>query len=163
MTGPWLVIRVKPQQYERAADNVRNQQTEFYCPRGMLRSPRTRVLRPEPLFPGYAFARPPGPTWMFLKSTIGVLDVLMAIGEEPARVADADIARLRAREDADGLVQLDSSQFRKGERLRIDAGLFADLPAEFEAMDGRNRAMVLVSLMGRRTRMRVDVRDLSRE
>lgn len=159
----WLVVRVKSMQYERAADNVRNQGSEFYCPRGMLRSQRTRILRPEPLFPGYAFARPPGPTWMFLKSTIGVLDVLMATGEEPARITQTDIDRLRAREDDDGFVRFESSQFRKGERLRVDGGLFADLPAEFDAMAGRDRAFVLLELMGRRTRVEVAVRDLSRE
>lgn len=158
----WLVLRIKPQQHERAADNVRNQRVEFYCPRALVRSPRTRLVRPEPLFPGYAFARPPGEAWIFLKSTIGILDVLMATGEEPARLPDADVERLRAREGDDGLVRLESSQFRPGERLRVDGGLFAELPAEFEAMAGRDRALVLVSLLGRRTRVEVDVRDLSR-
>ena len=161
--APWLVVRIKPLQYVRASENVRNQETEFYCPRAMIRSQRARVLRPEPLFPGYAFARPPDGRWAYLRSTVGVLDVLMAGGETPARVPDIDIARLKAREDADGFIRLESSQFKHGEHVRIDGGVFADLPGAIDGMPGRERVFVLLQLMGRAMRVEVDVRNVSRE
>ncbi len=159
---PWLVIRIKPQQYARAAENVRNQATEFYCPRARIRRPRIG-LRVEPLFPGYAFARPPSARWAYLRSTVGVLDVLRAGWEIPARRAEEDIARWRGWEGPDGLIRLESAEFRVGETVRVDHGAMSGLVGIVDGMPARERVYVLLEFLGHQTRTQVSVGDISRE
>lgn len=159
---PWLVLRIKPLQYVRAAVSVRNQDSEFYCPRALIRSDRARALREQPLFPGYAFARPVGERWAFLRSTVGVLDVLMASGENPAWVPDREIARLRSHEGPDGLIRLEAAAFARGETVQLDDGPMAGLLAVVDGMSGRDRIFVLFEFLGQITRAEVAVRSVSR-
>lgn len=156
----WLVLRLKPKLEKRAVDNVVAQGAEFYFPRALVRVPRSAVLRPAPLFPGYAFARPAGDAWVYLKSTIGVADVMMSTGEHPARLRAAEIEKLRAREDSDGFIRLNTSQFKAGERVRIadDGGVLADFAGVIdEGTPGRDRVFVLLGILGRQARVAVDV------
>lgn len=156
----WLVLRLKPQLEKRAADNVIAQGAEFYFPRALVRVPRTGALRPAPLFPGYAFARPAGDAWVHLKSTIGVSDVMMSTGERPAHLPSIEIEKLRAREDSDGFIRLTSAQFRPGERVRIadDGGALADFAGVIdEGTPGRDRVFMLLGILGRQARVAVDV------
>lgn len=161
-SGPWLVLRIKPPQEARVAQNVRRQATEYYHPRALVRSSKTRALRVAPLFPGYAFARPPTPVWTYLRSTYGVLDVLMSTGESPATITDAELGRLRAREGPDGLIRLSVTEFCCGEVVVVEGGPFTDLSGEIEGMSGRDRVFVLMQLLGRKVRVKIDVRDLRR-
>lgn len=163
MSGrPWLVLRIKSQQYNMAAENVRNQRADFYCPRALVRSVRTRTLRPEPMFPGYAFAAPHGPEWVFLKSTRGVQDVLMGTGEAPAWVLDAEIASIRSREDADGVVHLDGAFFKPGDKVAIEDGPFESLLGVYDGMSSQERVFVLLNVLGRQVRAQIAARSVSR-
>lgn len=159
---PWLVIRIKSQQAEMAEKNVRNQQAEFYYPKIEVRSPRTHKLRPEPMFPGYAFVRVSGYEWIFLKSTRGVHDVLMGTGESPARVPAAQIAAIRSREGADGVIKLGAPLFSPGEAVAIDEGAFEGLLGVYEGMSGQERADVLLQILGRHVRASIPLKSISR-
>lgn len=163
MSRPWLILRVKQRMLARVEYNVRNQGAEYYSPRAMMRSFKTKLLRPAPLFPGYAFARPAGEQWVFLRGTFGVLDVLMSLGEEPARLPPVEITRLRAREGADGLVRLEAHEFKKGERVRVERGAVSLDAVVADSMAARDRVAVLMQVMGRWTRADVAVGDVSRE
>ena len=158
----WLVILIKARQYDVASENVRNQEAEFYCPRALVRRPRTHLLRPEPLFPGYAFARPRGAAWMFLRSTRGVQEVLMGTYEMPGRVPTSEIDKLRAREGPDTLVRLASSEFCPGESLRVEEGAFVGLEGLYDGMASRDRVYVLLRVFGRQVRTGVPIESVSR-
>lgn len=157
----WIVVRVKPNEGARAEVNARNQGYEWYVPRGMFRSERTRQLREEPLFPGYAFARHPAGLWQSLTGTFGVAEVMRIADDRPAEVSAEEVAHWRAREGPDGLVRLEAREFTEGERLHVDRGAVS-LDAVFDGMAARDRIFVLMSVMGRQVRTEVAVRDVSR-
>jgi transcriptional antiterminator RfaH len=50
--------------------------------------------------------------------------------------------------------------FTQGQKLRIVAGPYASLEAVFEMEEGADRAMVLLDLLGRQSRVSVDVSQL---
>jgi transcriptional antiterminator RfaH len=53
--------------------------------------------------------------------------------------------------------------FTQGQKLRIVAGPYASLEAVFEMEEGADRAMVLLDLLGRQSRVSVDVSQLIAE
>lgn len=63
-------------------------------------------------------------------------------------------------EAAAELPQPQRAVFQQGQKVRIVAGQFASLEAVFEMVDGADRATVLLDLLGRRSRVRVDLHQL---
>ena len=160
MSDPWVVARFRAQFLAKVEYNVECQGAEIYVPRAMVRVGKTRRLSPSPLFPGYAFVRHPDRQWVFLRGTFGVLDVIMGTGEEPAWLSDVEISRIRAREGPDGIVRLQSNEFRAGEKVRVESGV-AGFDAIVDGMAAHDRVYVLWNVMGQQTRTEVDVRDIS--
>ena len=119
---------------------------EIYAPR--IRAPRTaRCQDPRPLFPGYAFVLIVL-QWHAIKRTPGVVR-LVADGGVPARVPDAVIAELRARE-RNGLVQLpEPRRFRTGDRVRVTHGPLLGLEGLVAGIRASERIEVLLGLLGR--------------
>jgi transcription antitermination factor NusG len=81
-------------------------------------------------------------------------------GEVPARCPDAEIAALIERSDADGVIRLSSSltpqavvrrAFEPGAPVLIGEGPFRDFQALHTGMSTRDREMVLIDLLGRKT------------
>lgn len=156
-----MVVRIRPNQEARAHDNLRRQGYEYYAPRALVRSPRTRVLRPAALFPGYVFVRHPLGQWSSLTGTYGVLEVIMGGEDTPARLPDTEVVKIRAHEGADGLVRLRAQEFEKGERVRVDRGAVS-MDAVVDGMAGQERIYVLLGVLGG-ARAEVDVKDVTRE
>jgi transcriptional antiterminator RfaH len=116
--------------------------------------PKTKVLigarwRAAPLFVGYFFVRIVD-RWRVIERTIGVLG-LVKFGDTPARCPDAEIAKLRTRADADGLIRLPWR--RIGDRVRIVDGPFTGVDGLYAGMSARDRELVLISLLGRQTKV----------
>lgn len=160
MEAPWVVVRFRAQYLAKVRYNVECQGAEIYVPMAMLRVGKNRVLVPRPLFPGYAFVRHPDGQWMFLRGTFGVLDIIMGTGENPARLPDDEIKRIRAREGPDGIVRLASSEFSVGEKVRVEHGAVS-LDGIVDGMAGRDRVYVLLELLGAPRRTEVDVRNIT--
>ncbi|WP_246669526.1 MULTISPECIES: transcription termination/antitermination protein NusG [unclassified Bradyrhizobium] len=89
--------------------------------------------------------------WRVIRSTVGVAQ-LVCHGDRPAPLADGIVAELRSREDDRGLIQLNRSAFRPGEKVRVVGGAFADHLGMFEAMGDSERVAVLLDLLGRKVR-----------
>lgn len=158
---PWIVAQVRPQLLRVAIRNMERQGLEVYSPRcrELARgSPRERAL-----FPGYAFARHPEGRWLFLRGTYGVTAVVMGTAGRPAEVPDAEVARLRAREGADGAVDLRPRGLSAGERVRV-GGSELSLEGVVEGMTGPDRVAVLMQFLGAQRRVllpRSDVEPLA--
>jgi transcriptional antiterminator RfaH len=102
-------------------------------------------VRP-PLFPGYAFVSIEL-QWHAARWSVGILGLIMD-GLKPARVADAVIAEIRARE-RDGLVELpEPPQAAPGSRVRIMRGPFADCFGLYAGMRAHERVLVLLAVLG---------------
>jgi transcription antitermination factor NusG len=126
-----------------------------------LASSRTRVgerWRTTPLFGCYFFARIVD-QWRVLERTIGVLSVVKSAGV-PARCPDEEIATLIARSDPDGVIRLSSRltpqavvrrAFEPGAPVSITEGPFRGFAGLHTGMSTRDREMVLIDLLGRKT------------
>lgn len=157
----WYAVVAHAGRERLAKYHLNRQGFEVYLPmRAPLGVGRAGVAaEPRPMFPRYLFVSVDlnAPGWRSIYSTIGVANVLMTgVGEtaRPRPVPNALIERLQARE-VDGLVVLDERvpdapcKHGKGDKVRINVGRFADMDAMFEERVDANRALLLVSLLGR--------------
>jgi transcriptional antiterminator RfaH len=149
----WTCARVRPQHERLALHCLELAGYETYLPR--LRERRVShgrkiEIRP-PLFPGYAFVAIEL-QWHAARWSVGVLGLIMD-GERPARVPDAVITNIKARE-VRGLVELSSKpRLRRGEPVRILQGPFRGCLALYAGQAPHERVAVLLTLLGGRQRV----------
>ena len=155
----WYAIQHKPGQGDRALENLQNQNARCFYPKVSVEriraGKRTTVL--EPLFPGYLFINidETDPLWSKLRSTRGVLRVV-GFGGKPVSVPD-DVIRYIY----DGLVTVEKQGgLRKGEKVQIQDGPFRGIEGIFQAYEGEERAIVLISFMQKQQTVRVRLGDL---
>jgi transcriptional antiterminator RfaH len=155
----WLLAYTKPRAELLAQEHLERQGFEVLCP--MLRAQKLRRRKwhwiEEPLFPRYLFVgAAPAQSWAPVRSTVGVTS-LVKFGGVYATVPQALIELLRSGGD-DPTVH--RPLFQKGQKLRIVAGPYASFEAVFEMEEGGERAAVLLDLLGRQSRVTVDVAQL---
>lgn len=151
----WYVIHTKPRQEQRALDNLQQQGYTCFLPllarQKLCRGALTVVT--EPLFARYLFIQleggQAGQSWAPIRSTKGV-SRLVSFGTEPAKVSDDLVDALRVFNSAPGPTQ---PLFAPGERVQITEGPFAGLEAIYQLDDGERRALVLIELLYKPTRM----------
>jgi transcriptional antiterminator RfaH len=158
---PWIVVRTHPRRERWAAENIVKQGCEVYSPQytDVVVSRGSRVVKVQPLFPSYVFARHPELRWRFLLSTFGVAGIVL-VGSEPAYIADAEIERLRLRE-VDGVVEL--PKLKHGDAVRVKSGSFAGHVGLYDKMTDRDRQAVLLDLLGGRRRVLISDELLERD
>lgn len=161
----WYVIHTKPRQEQRALKNLVSQGYICYLPEMRKQSVRRGVIQieTEPLFPRYLFihldSTNAGKSWAPIRSTLGV-SRLVTFGSSPARVAVALIELLQAHTEE--LAASPKKIHSSGEAVRIISGPFAGLEAVFEMDDGESRALVLIELLSRPTKIRVPIASLAK-
>ena len=164
MRAEWFVVRTQPRAEEKAVWHLRNQGFAVYLPRYRRRVRHARqnkvVLRP--LFPSYLFVHldPELCRWRSINGTLGVREILTN-GTTPTAVPPEIIDTIRAREDETGAVKLSPPAFSRGQVVRMLDGPLADVSALFEEMRDESRAVLLVSLLGRKVRLQVTVADIA--
>jgi len=156
---PWYAIQHKPAQGDRALENLQNQGARCFYPKVTVERIRTgkRTTRLEPLFPGYLFINidPSDPLWGKLRSTRGVLRVV-GFGGKPVPVPDEVIEYIY-----DGLTAVEQQGgLKKGEKVQINEGPFRGVEGIFQAYDGEERAIVLISFMQKQQVVKVRLGDL---
>jgi transcriptional antiterminator RfaH len=145
----WACARLEPNRERLALHCLGLAGYETYYPR--LRDRRIRhgrrVELRMALFPGYTFLSVEL-QWHAARWTPGVLGLIMGGAHEPARVPDAVIAEIRARERG-GLVELPRrEEFRTGEAVRITQGPFVGQLGLYAGMRPHERVLVLLALFG---------------
>ena len=155
----WYVVHTKPRGEETALFHLRRQNFDAYLPLHLKKRSHARRIDwvPRPLFPNYMFvAMDTDQTrWRSIRGTIGV-NGLVCNGERPSAVPDGIVEAIRVRENENGFVELNRDDlFKKGERVEIAGGPFAETSGIFECADSKDRVVVLLSLLGREVRTRV--------
>lgn len=155
----WYAVQAKPGQERLAEANLARQGYRAYLPRLMARKriAGRAIDRAVPLFPGYLFVALDltRDAWRSINGTIGAIG-LVAFGGRPAALPAGVVDGIRAREGADGLVREDRlADLTPGDRVAIDDGPFAESDALFQARDGTDRVVVLMSMLGRRVPVRL--------
>jgi|SRR5579863_8859664 len=152
----WFLVLTKPAAECTAQRNLQRQGYKVYFPR-LIRPVLRRghwMERAVALFPRYLFVQVDtarqsmGPVC----STRGVSSIVH-FGAEAARVPDQIVDELRSRADpVSGLHRLRCTRaFDRGVSVRVIAGALEGLQGVFEREVGEDRAVILLSLLGRRT------------
>jgi len=155
----WYVAETQPRAEAKALWHLERQGFAAYLPQYRRRrrhARRTDWVR-APLFPRYLFVEidVARAAWRAIRSTVGVAR-LVCNGEIPAPVPAGVVEDIRGREGADGLVAMPPS-FRRGEKVRIVGGAFADQVGLFECATDEERVILLLDLLGRRMRIAVPI------
>ncbi|MDI9244969.1 transcription/translation regulatory transformer protein RfaH [Marinobacter sp. CHS3-4] len=155
----WYAIQHKPAQGNRALENLQNQGVTCFYPKVTVEKIRAgkRIKKHEALFPGYLFINLDNadPIWSKLRSTRGVIRVV-SFANKPAVIDDQTIQLIKS-----GLEQVESKGgIKPGQSIEIASGPFAGLSAIFQAYDGEERAIVLISFMQKQQAVRVPLSSI---
>ncbi len=155
----WIVAQTEPKKEDFVAESIVRQKHEYYLPRFL------EDEKPKLLFPRYVFCRVEG-SWSFLTGTFGVTSVI-SFGTTPGIVPDDVIIALKAREGPDGYVVLpakdEAPALVKGQRILLRSGPYLGYIGLYDGQTARDRARVLLELLGRRTVVRVNRGDIEVE
>ncbi len=154
----WSVVYTQALKEGVAAQNLKDQGFEVYLPRfKKLRRHARKVDEVlAPLFPRYVFIGMDREIaqWRSIKGTRGVSHLLMTDDRHPAVVPSLIIESLKAQEVSAGVVPVETLiVFQKGEKLRILEGAFKDHVATFEGLDDKARVELLLTFLGRETKI----------
>lgn len=161
--GAWVVANTQPHREHVAVENLERQEFVAYCPmiRKRIRHARRSrdVLRP--LFPGYLFVRVNRDLqrWRPILSTFGVR-TLVRFGDRPSLLDDGFIHSLKARE-MDGAIVRPASPYKVGQQVMITGGAFDGLVAQIVEMDERDRLVVLMDMLNRPVKVRIEARQVT--
>jgi len=157
--GCWYLVYSKSRQERVAKLNLERQGYETYLP--LIHFPRRRLGKRytaiEPMFPRYLFIHLNihSDNWSPIHSTVGVIK-LIRFGQEPAKVPDELVDMIRERDDVDGIQELPTYEYKQGDRVQIVDGPMQGYEGIYLARSGNDRVIVLLELMGRHARVRVN-------
>lgn len=156
----WLLILSKTSSERVAQFNLERQGYRIYCPR-LLRPVLQRgrwVDRVVPLFPRYLFLQCDFARQSIspIRSTTGVASVVHC-GSTYTMVPDALVEDLMHKADPEsGLHRLNTNRtYGRGAPVKIIAGAFEGLEGVFEREAGDERVVILLTLLGQETSVRV--------
>lgn len=154
----WYLILTRPSGEEVAKVNLERQGYRVYLPRLQQRKLcRGRwIERISALFPRYLFLQITDQQSLApVRSTIGVADTVR-FGSEYAVVPGQVVDDLIRRADPQsGFHRLQRCLFDRGETVRVVVGAFAGLEGIFEHETGDGRVIVLFTLLGRDSPVRI--------
>lgn len=157
----WFAAMTQPQREGVAVDNLRRQGFCTFSPleRVVRRHARKTIATTAPVFRGYVFVRmdPMQARWRSINGTRGIR-TLVANGEGPLAIKPGIVETLVASTDAEGILEF-IDPLQPGMTVRLRAGPFAEQLGVIERLDGRNRLVLLMSLMGGQVRAAVS-RDM---
>ncbi len=160
-SGPersWVAVNTQPHREHIAVEHLERQGFRAYCPRmrkSVRHARKTReVLRP--FFPGYVFVQVLSgeQRWRPILSTIGVRTLVRA-GQDLCFIDNGFIEALRQRE-IDGAIVRPPEPFAIGQKVEITNNAFDGMVATIIDMDEKNRLVVLLDLLGRAVKMKLE-------
>ena len=146
----WVVAQTQPLCEQRATRHIERQGGDVFAP--LFYDRMGRELR---LFPGYLFVYIQG-TAAWLQNTMGVLRVL-AMGSKACEVPAKLVDSYALLADDQGVVCLPKEHYEKGQEVRIIEGPFENKVGVVEGMDAQQRVSVLLSILGRESRVQCPV------
>ncbi len=163
----WFAVVTKPRQEQIALENLQRQYFECFLPLAENPYQRRRKRHQrmiEPLFPRYLFLNAIAGQQNLapVRSTRGVT-TMVRFGTELAVVPESIINAIKNRMDpATGLIRIKPVEVKAGDKVRIFDGPLAGISGIVQERSSENRALILMELMGRSTRVEVDALLLQR-
>jgi transcriptional antiterminator RfaH len=154
----WMAVSTHPHREHFALENLERQGFIVYCP--VVRRRRSHARRMDvvkrPLFPGYLFVniKTKPASWRLILSTYGVRN-LVRCGDQPCLLDASFIEALQARE-VDGAIVRPAVPYQVGQQVQITAGGFDGVVGTILALDEKDRITVLLDLMNRPIKTRLE-------
>lgn len=157
----WYALYTKPHKERHVSSFLKSRGFETYLP--TIQVKKNGKSKTKPFFSCYLFVRlNPASALPSVRWTPG-LRRIVSFGREPAAVPDAAISLIRRHVAEMGELDYLGCRFKPGEQMVIKNGPLKYFEAVFDrALSNRDRAMVLVDLLGRWTRCEVDVSCLEK-
>lgn len=158
----WFLAQLKPNSVTIAERNLKRQGFRTFLPvEEVTKRAKSKFVTAErPMFPGYIFVSfdVTKGGWRAINSTNGITR-LVSFGKDPAPVPLDIISGLMLRCDAQGKL-MSPKLLNPGDQVALTHGPFADFVAEVEKIDPDRRVWVLLDIMGGKTRVAVDARQV---
>lgn len=164
-TVSWFVAQTQPNLEAKAAENLARQGFEVYLPRyrKTVRHARRVSIVNAPLFPNYVFIRFDFETtqWRSINSTRGV-SRLVGCETAPASLPADVVEGLKKREGVDGFFDVvrPHAEFKAGDVVRVCDGAFNSCRGIFEARTDKDRVAVLLDMLGRKSRVMLNIQSI---
>lgn len=163
----WFAVVSKPRQEQTALENLQRQGFECFLP--MAENPYQRRTKKhkqivEPLFPRYLFlkANASNQNLAPVRSTRGVVS-MVRFGIELAVVPESVIRAIKACVSTEtGLIKIEPVAIKAGDKVRVFDGPLAGINGIVKETNSKNRAQILMELLGRPTTVEVNALDLQR-
>ena len=161
----WYLLTAKPRKDAYAEEQLNNQQYETYRPlaKRLRRRQGKMVESIESLFPRYLFIRLDKgvDNWAPIRSTRGVAG-FVRFCIEPAVVDEGLIQLLKQHQHEYSQNAIDLDRYKKGDKLKIETGPFMGINAIFHSYNGEERAVVLLTLLHKQTKLEISPADISK-
>ena len=160
----WFVVNTKPRQEQVALDNLQRQGYHAYLPRIVMQKRRRDQWHSvsEPLFPGYVFVQLTlgQDNTAPIRSTLGARG-LVRFGTHTPSLDNSLIDWFEQQEQQQfEQPKTASDLFKPGAPVTILAGPFAGLQAVYEMPKSADRALLLISILGRQTQIQCELNNI---
>ena len=160
----WWIIETKPQQEFKAEKNLSQQGFITFCPlfNKELKWGNQFKIKPQPLFTRYLFIQADDfaqKNVYLIRSTRGV-NSLLKINESILFVAHEIIHNLQLNQIQNKT--LITTYFTEGSSVKIIGGIYKGIEAIYQMDKGEDRAIVLLSLVQKQTKLDIRKQDLKK-
>ena len=163
----WFAVVTKPRQEQVALQNLQRQEFECFLPMAenpyQRRSKNNRTII-EPLFPRYLFLNAIAEFQNLapVRSTQGVIS-MVRFGTELAVIPEYVINAIKQRIETDtGLIKIEPVEIKAGDKVRVFNGPLTGLNGIVTERSSEKRALILMELLGRPTKVQVNTMDLQK-
>ncbi len=148
----WLVAQTKHRQEGRAVQRLEQQGFRVYCPKISKYGRLGETIGKQVLFPGYCFVEDSGMAVTSIKSTPGVIG-LIVFGHEgkPAKLSDSELEAIRA---AEAFHRKKVFSIKPGDTISVIDGPFTGFKGLYSKRS-KDRVEVLLVLLGQQQRIQV--------
>ena len=158
----WWVVKTKPQQEFNAHKHLSQQGFTAFCPifKKEIKQRSQFKIKTHPLFMGYLFIYADDfakKNSHLIRSTKG-LNALLKIGESILTVSPEIIQTLKLNQNK--YISDVSPHFKSGSSVKIISGIYKGIDAIYQMDSGKDRAIILLSLIQNQTKLNLRKNDL---
>ncbi len=157
----WVVAMIKPNSYEMALRNLERQGFELFGPKMKItiKNKNKFINKDILVFPGYIFVGvdKQTPFWTKINYTYGVSKVL-GFKDTPYEISNDIILELKNRYE-DNTKSIINEKLNIGDKVKFIHGPFVDLIANIEAVDENNRIWVILEVMGKYRKLKLQQKE----
>ena len=160
----WWVVKTKPKQEFKAEKNLSQQGFITFCPtfnKELKRGDQFKI-EPQPLFSRYLFIKADDfaqKNVYLIRSSRGV-NSLLKINESILFVTPEIIYNLELNQSQNNI--LITKHFTAGSSVKIISGIYKGIEAIYQMDNGEDRAIVLLSLIQKKTKLNLRKQDLKK-